>query len=442
MIEICTVGGYDEIGRNWTAIKVDDEVVVMDMGLLLDKYIVEVDDADVKNISAKRLLNIGAVPDIRHIEDWRKKVVAIIPTHAHLDHIGALPYLSSKYNAPIICTPFASAVLRTILRDDKKKIKNDIVELHPNSSYKISDKISIDFINMTHSTPQTVMVAIHTPYGTVVYANDFKFDSYPVLGKKPNFEKIKQVGKDGVVCLIVDSIYAKAERKTPSEQVARDMLQDVLMGTESEGKAIVITTFASHLARLKSIISFGKKMDRKVLLFGRSLAKYVSAGEEANVIDFSKDVKIYRFAHKMRKAFKNLKHPEKYLIVVTGHQGEKKAVLSRLARDQFDFKLRSGDHVIFSSQIIPSPVHVADRKILEDALKNRHVRVFKDIHVSGHASREDLRDLVNMLKPNHIIPAHCADEKAVAMCNLAVEEGYVQGESVHLMKNGQRISFE
>ncbi|MBU2560896.1 MAG: RNase J family beta-CASP ribonuclease [Nanoarchaeota archaeon] len=443
-IEICPVGGYNEVGKNMTAIKVDDEVVIIDMGLHLDPYIKYTEDEDlVKEITANTLTKIGAIPDLGPIKHWRKQVVAVVPTHAHLDHVGAIPYLSNKFDADIVCTPFTAEVIKAICRDEKIKLENDIRVLNPNSSMNVTKKIKIEFLNVTHSTPQTVMVAVHTPYGKVLYCNDFKFDDHPVIGKKPNYERLKELAKENVRCLIVDGTRSGEAQKTPSEQVAKEMLRDVMMGCDSTGKAVIITTFSSHLARLQSIIEFGHKMNRKVVLMGRSLGKYVTAAENIGLVKFTKEVEMATFRKHVKKKLKQIsKNPSKYLIVCTGHQGEPKSVLSRIANGEFEFHFGKEDHVIFSCAIIPTALNHANREILEGKLKRFGVRIFKDIHVSGHAAKEDLRDLINMVKPQHIIPAHGDINMASSLSELAMEMGYRVGENVHIMQNGQFLTLE
>jgi len=445
MIEIKTIGGYSEVGKNCTAIKVDDEVILFDLGLQLDKYINYTENEDIQkcDMNPKKIAKLGIVPNLDELGDWKKKVIAMVSTHAHLDHIGAIPLISDKLNADIYCTPYAAEVLKTILKDDKLTIKNEIKTLTPNSKVQLSDNIELEFVHITHSTPQTVMAVIHTPYGSVVYANDFKLDNHPVLGKKPNVKRLKQLGEKGVACLIMDALYSKDAMKTPSENVAKEMLRDVMLGIECEGKAVIVTTFSSHLARLKSIIEFGKKMDRKILFMGRSLSKYVIAGENIGLVDFSKQVELVRFRKQIMNKLKKIeKEKEKYLIVCTGHQGEQNAVLSRIADDTIPFKLEQGDNVIFSCVTIPAPVNIANREELEERLRSKGVRLFKDIHVSGHAAREDHRDVIDMLKPEHIIPSHGDLEKTTPLVTLAAELGYKPGETVHLMQDGQVLRIE
>ena len=438
-MEIQTIGGYEEVGKNMTAVKVGDEIIIMDMGIHLDNYIKYTEDEDIVGIRASELVKVGAIPDIKDLEV--NKVKAIVLTHAHLDHLGAVPFLSNKFNAPIICTPYTGAVLRAIIEDNKMHLKNEIKAIAPNSTYKISKNIKIELVNTTHSVPQTVMITLHTKDGILVYANDFKFDLHPVMGQKPNFKRLKELGKKGVKILIMDSIYSQREQKTPSESVAKQMLKDVLFGIRDEEKGIIITTFSSHLTRLKSIIEFGKLLDRKVVLLGRSLAKYVYAGEDIGLIKFSDKADIVKYSRKIKKKLREIQKDgkEKYIIVVTGHQGEPKAVLSKMINKEYDFHFSHDDSVIFSCTIIPSEVNTMNREKLEDNLKSHGVRIFKDIHVSGHASREDHRDLINMLKPKHIIPAHVEHDRAESMAELCEQIGYKTKETVHIMKNGQKL---
>lgn len=444
MIELVAVGGYNEVGKNMTAIRINGEVIILDMGLHLENYVQCTEEEDVIKISAAQLTEAGAIPNIASIDDLRKDVKAIIPSHAHLDHVGAIPYLSNKFNAEILCTPFTAAVLRAILKDEKLTLKNRIKSLNVNAIYNISKNITVEFINMTHSTPQTVMVALHTPKGIILYANDFKFDLFPVIGKKPDFEKLRALGKKGVLALIVESTYAGLDQKTPSETVAKEMLKDVLLGTDNKGKAIIITTFSSHLARLKSIIEFGKKLNRRIVFLGRSLAKYVRAGEETGIINFSKDVEIVKFGRHIKRRLKRLmkEGKEKYLLVVTGHQGERKATLSKMVNGELPFVFDVEDHVIFSCKTIPTPTNERNRAAVERQLKKFGVRLFKDIHTSGHAAREDLRDLINLTKPKYLIPAHGSKEMRESMADLAMQMGYKLDKDLFLIKDGQRLKLQ
>jgi len=442
MIEIYAVGGYNEVGKNCTAINVDGEVIIIDLGLHLENYIKLTQDEDIVKISADKLMDVGAVPNISILDKIKNNVKAIVIGHAHLDHVGAVPYISDKFKAPIICAPYTAEVLKSILKDDEIKLNNEIKILNINSFYKISKNIKIEFIHITHSVPQTALVAVHTKYGIILYANDFKFDLYPVLGNKPNFKRLEEIGKQGIIATIVESTYANDARKMPSESVAREMLKDVLLGTNNKDNIIIVTTFSSHIARLKSIIEFGKKLNRKIIFLGRSLSKYVMAAEKIGIINFSKDVEIIKYGKQIEKRLKKIgKDRKKYLIVTTGHQGEPKSVLNKIAKGEFDFKLYPEDNVVFSCRTIPTPTNIANREALENELKLFGVRIFKDIHQSGHAAREDLRDFINLVKPKNIIPAHGTKEMKEGLANLAKEMGYKVNKNVFLIKDGEKVIF-
>jgi ribonuclease J len=441
-MKIHAVGGYNEIGKNMTAVEVGSEVVICDMGIHLEPYIQYTEDEDIQKVDVDDLRRIGALPNDLVLDRIKDKVTAIIPSHAHLDHVGAIVYLSNRYRAPIICSPFTAEVIKAIARDERITLKNEIKSLNPNSRMKVGS-IVVEFINMTHSTPHTVMIALHTREGTVLYANDFKFDNHPLIGRRPNYERLEEIGKEGLKCLICDSTRAALPVKTPSEMVAKEMLRDVLEGVDSSGRAIIVTTFSSHLARLKSIIEFGKKLNRKIVFLGRSLAKYTEAGEAVHLVRFSEEVEIVRYRKQILKRLAEIQRegPQKYMLVVTGHQGEPQSTLARMVKGDLKFSFKPEDHVIFSCTIIPTETNIENRRQLEARLHTLGVRVFRDIHVSGHAAKEDLRDLLNMVKPGHLIPAHGDKGMKLSLASLAMEKGYRMGKNIHLLADGDVLDL-
>ena len=444
-MKIYTIGGYNEVGKNMTAVDLGEDVILFDCGLFLPP-IVELEEAD-KTYTEKKLRSIGAVPSDELLDNLnlRSKVRAILPSHAHLDHIGALPFLAYRYNADIIGTPFTIEVLKTLLKDEQVFLKNKLRVVQPNSFCYIqgkTKKYKVDFINVTHSTLQTSMIALHTDEGIVLYANDFKFDNNPILGKKPNYEKLKEIGKEGVKVLIVDSLYSGDERKTASEKVARALLEEIMLTTNNENAGLVVTTFSSHIARLKSIVEFGNELNRKIVFLGRSLNKYVGAAARIDMCPFINDVELVSYRNQLEKKLKNInKEREKYLIVCTGHQGEPGSILDRMSKNKLPFQFRSQDHFLFSSSVIPTPVNIDNREKLDNKLKKSGVRLFNNLHVSGHAGREDLRDFINLLNPENIIPAHGSRDKIAPMADLAKEMGY-KDKNIHLLGDKQKLELE
>ncbi len=438
--ELCTIGGFSRTEGNSVAVKIDDEVVILDMGLSMSDYVAYTEDReDVSPKTYKELLKVNAVPNYGFIDDWKEKVIAIVPSHGHLDHIGAVPFAAGMFpKAPVISTPYSIEILKSIVRDEHIQIANKFITIHPNSSYKLNDKITVEFVHITHSIPHTAIVVLHTPYGKVMYANDFKFDLQPVIGKKPNFERLQQLGKEGVSVLIMNCLYAHEHRKCPSETVAKEMLKDVMLGVQSEGKAMIVTTFSSHLARLKSIIELGKKLNRKIVFFGRSLDKYVKAAQRIDLVNFEQDVKLIRFHDKVAEMLKKIQKDgkDKYLIVCTGHQGEPRSILSRMARGELPFKFDPGDIVVFSCNVIPVPTNIKNRQVLEQTLQSKNVRLFPGVHVSGHGALEDHRDMLEMVKPQQIIPIHAEPAKARMIAELARQLG---SGTVHVMEDGKRL---
>ena len=205
---------------------------------------------------------------------------------------------------------------------------------------------------------------------------------------------------------------------------------------------MIVTTFSSHIARLKSITEFGKRLGREVVFLGRSLNKYVTAANNVGKCPFMKDIRIFTFRNQLEKALKRInKEKGKYLIVCTGHQGEPGSILERISRNQLPLRLSPDDHVIFSSKTIPTPINELNREQLERKLKKFKVRIFDNVHTSGHGGREDLRELIKLTNPEHVIPSHGDLKKTTAGARLAEELGYKMNRTVHLAQNGQCINL-
>ncbi len=437
-LEITAVGGFNEIGRQSTAIKIDEQVFIIDLGLHLDHYIRYNEDCaeDLQKKSVSGLRKAGAIPDWSSIRDWKKNVSGIILTHAHLDHIGAVPYLAHLFDCPIYGTPFTIALLKQILLDNNMDLPNELVSFR--GSLDVG-AVKVEFIRSTHSTLDTAMVALHTRHGIVVIDNDYKLDNNPTLGLPPDVARLKELqGK--VICHIGECLYAPAPAKTPSEQVARQLLEEVLLETNTANRAVFVSAFSSNVARLYSIMHLGQAMGRKVVFLGRSMAKYLLAAQETGLIDIPESVLILKYGSEANSFFKKNKDLSGFLVVCTGHMGEPKAALSKLLDGQYPFKFKQDDIVVLSSKIIPVPHIIANRKDLLRRMHQRRLRVFDEVHVSGHASKEDIRFLLETLSPLHVIPNHGVSHMTHAFIDLAREMA-IEPSNIHDLREGDRVTL-
>ena len=441
MIKVASVGGYSEVGKNMTAISIDDEVVILDMGIYLPKLLdFEEGHNSRKNLSREALINLGVIPNDDFIKSWRSKTKAIVIGHCHLDHSSATIYLAKNYKCPIIGTPFTNALIRNLSKEEGIELRNELKTLQIGESIKVSKNIEIEFVNATHSTPQTAMVAIHTKYGTIMYCNDFKLDETPVIGRKTDYNRLREIGKNNVRLAIIDSLYSDFDSKTPSEMLARQMLKEVIFENDIQG-TIIGTTFASNVARLKSFLDFGTKLGREVVFLGRSMEKYIRSAENLDIINFSQMAEVVKYRDDVKRKMKEIsKNKDKYLIVTTGNQGEPGSILVDMAHDKLPLKLDNRDSVIFSCKTIPASNNIKNRKILESALYKKNINVFLDIHQSGHGARKDIEQLIEILKPEHLIPGHGDPSRFSKISSLSKDIGFNR-KNIHILENKQKIEL-
>ena len=461
-MEICTIGGFNEVGKNMTAVKINEDVFIFDIGLyipgiveLQEESFVEYASNLKKGIAKKnnsypeqKLREFGAVPDDTILDKigWKEKVRAIFISHAHLDHVGGVPYLIHRYpGIPVFATPFTIKVLEAILEGEKIKFNNPLKIVQSNSSYNIKGKsgnYTAEFVHTTHSTIDCAFVALHTPEGIFFYGLDLKFDNHPTIGPPPNYKRLSELGKKNVKALLLDALYSGVEKKPGSETIAKHLVQEAISKIKYSKKAIFATTFASHIERLNSIVEFGKKTNRQIVFLGRSMYKYVNAAIELKKCPFKKDVQLIKYRKQVESFLKKVeKDRDKYLVVCTGHQAEENSILDRIVRGDMPFKFAEGDNLIFASSVIPAPVNIAARDKMDNKLRRIGVRLQTDIHVHGHGSREDMRDIIRLLKPKNIIPAHGSLQQISPLIELSSELGYKFGESSHLTSNGKVLKL-
>lgn len=442
-IEIIAVGGYNEVGRNMTAVRCGKEIVVFDMGLRLDQIMIH-EDAEVENMHSLDLIEMKAIPDDTIMNTVEGTVKAIVCTHGHLDHIGAIPKLAHRYNAPVIGTPYTAELIRQQIAGEQKfGVNNKIFTLKAGQKYTLSQSITLEFVTMQHSIIDTVMAVLHTPRGAIIYANDFKLDRTPVIGAPPDFARLREIGKEGVLALIVESTNIMTKGRTPSERVARDLVRDAMTSYEDDKHAMIVSTFSSHIARVKTIAECAHEIGRKPVLLGRSMERYASTAEQLKLVGFPSTVSMFGNRRTVDRTFKRMMKSGKdqFVPIVTGHQGEPGAILTRLARGDTPYKLDKGDKIMFSAKVIPNPMNYGQRHMLETLLKMRGVRLFDELHVSGHAYREDHYELVHLLNPQHIIPSHGNIDMTGGYVQFAEESGYTLNNDIHLLRNGQKITF-
>ncbi|MEA1895894.1 MAG: RNase J family beta-CASP ribonuclease [Euryarchaeota archaeon] len=440
-IGIIAVGGYNEMGRNMTAVHIGDDIIIFDMGLRLDQVQIH-EDVEIERMHSLDLIKIGAIPDDTVMKGVNGTVRAIVCTHGHLDHIGAISKLAHRYRAPIIATPYTIGLIKQLIKSERKfPAENELVEMNAGETKEVSKNLSIEFIRVQHSTLDCVFIAVHTPRGILLYANDFKMDRTPTLGEPPDIKRLKQIGKEGVLLMITESTNAAIAGKTPSERIAKAMLNDVLIGTEETESGVLVTTFSSHIARIAATLEIAKKMDRIPVLMGRSMDKYVKLAAKMGYIQLPEDLRIYGVRKNIDKAFTRIaaEGKEKYLPIVTGHQGEPGAVLERISMGNTGYKIESGDKVIFSANVIPTPSTRANRYALETKLRMHGARIYDGVHVSGHASKEDHWELLRMINPEHVIPAHGNLIMHSSYIEMAESTGYVLGDTLHILRNGEEL---
>src|SRR5271163_2857434 len=385
-LHIVPLGGMGEFGMNCMAIRYGDDIIVVDAGLMFPEA---------------ELLGVDiVVPDISYLLENRKHVRGIVLTHGHEDHIGALPWVLSELNVPVWGTEFTLAYVEDKLDEHGLLDNADLREMRPNERFK-AGPFTIHPMQVTHSLVDCVSLAIHTPLGVLIHTGDFKVDPTPTDNRLFDLHAFAEYGKEGVLALFQDSTNVERKGYTPSERAVRRKFDEVFARTE---RRLFISCFSSSIHRIKLAVELAWQHGRKVAFIGRSMTSSSEIAEDLGYIEIPEGLLIHP------GEMKNYP-PEKVCVMISGTQGEPMSALSRAAVDNHKHaKIEKGDTVVLSSRIIPGNEKTIYRMI--DHLFRREAFVIYDdgsyppIHVSGHASQEELKLIINLVRPKYFIPIH------------------------------------
>lgn len=418
-IRFIPLGGLEEIGRNMSFLEYRDEILIFDAGL-------QFPEEETPGIDF-------IIPNIEYLASKKRNIKAITLTHAHYDHIGALPYLYDKLGAPIIyTTPLTKAIIEKRQQEFVNASKLKTVVIKNGDKVKLSKYFELEFFGISHTVPETTGIVVKTPIGNLLHLADFRIE-YDLKGNPQGLDEYTRIGKMGIHTLMIDSTNAEEPGHSLSEKLVEKNLEELFR--KAEGR-IIIAVFASLITRIAEIIKIAEKQGRIVALSGRTMKDNVQIAQNLGYIKAKKDLIVpLEEIHK----YKN----EKILILSTGAQGESNASLMRIVTGEHrTITIKPGDTVIFSSSVIPG--NERGVQILKDNLSRQGAKVFTskivDIHASGHAPQEDLKLMIKLMKPKFVIPMHGYFFMRAANAELAREVG-VPKENVLIMDNGQVVEM-
>jgi len=419
MLKILPLGGLGEIGLNMMVFEYEDTIVIIDAGLMFpEAYMFGVD---------------YVIPDMDYIRRNKAKVAAIILTHAHEDHIGAMPYLLKEVNVPVYATPFTLGMLQHKLEEHDILSQVLLKTITPLEKLHIAP-FTFEFIRVNHSVVDGVGIAVRTPVGLIVHTGDFKLTETAISGMSTDVDRFARLGDEGVLALLSDSTNVEKEGRSVSDSQVGGTLEKIVAA--SSGR-VIIALFASNIARIQQIISICGRLGRKAVFNGRSIELSAGIASELKLLDIPADLvidvsEIDDYA------------PEEILILTTGSQGEPMSVLARMsAGTHKQLKVEQGDRVILSSKFIPGN-EKAIAKIINNLFRRGADVVYEtisEIHVSGHAFREELRVMIALTRPRYFVPIHGEYRHLVHHANLAEACG-IPRERVLLAENGQVLKFD
>jgi ribonuclease J len=417
-LKIIPLGGLGEIGKNMMVVELGEDIIVIDAGLMFPN---------------EEMLGIDLViPDIGYLLENREKVRGIVITHAHEDHIGALPYILPQLDVPIYCTKLAKGLISVKLKE-RKALAQAKINVIPLGGQFTLGRFRIEFLPVCHSIPDAVGLIINTPLGIVVHSGDFKLDHTPVNGVPTDLSRLAQVGGQGVLLLMSDSTYAELPGYTPSERVVGEALEQIMINALGR---VIITTFASLVSRVQQIIDAAAKHQRRVFITGRSMIDTVKMAVELGYLKIPEGVlaradELHSIPH------------NKVVIIATGSQGEPTSGLVRIAnRDHRQLNIIKGDTVVYSASPIPGNESLINRTV--DSLFKQGADVYygnmAQTHVHGHASQEELKLLLRLVKPRFFMPIHGEYRHLNLHARLAQSVG-IPAENTFILEDGDILEL-
>lgn len=419
-LKIIPLGGLHEVGKNITVFQYEDEMIVVDCGL---------------SFPEDEMLGVDLViPDITYILKNKEKLKGMVITHGHEDHIGSVPYFLKQINTPIYGTKLTLGLIKNKLEEHNLESSTKLNEVVPGDTIKLGKNFKVEFIQSSHSIPDSVMLAIHTPVGTVLHTGDFKVDYTPMDGKLMDFGRLAELGKKGVLALMSDSTNAERKGFTMSESTVGDVFDRLFNNCR---KRIVVATFASNVHRVQQIVNCAIKYNRKIAVCGRSMINMISTARDLGYITCPDNLFI-------DIDMINNYVDEQLLIITTGSQGETMSALTRMASGTHrKVKITQNDLIIISANPIPgNEKHVS--KVIDSLMQIGAEVVYSalaDVHVSGHACQEEQKLILALTKPKYFIPIHGEYRHLIAHGETAKIMG-VPKENIFKLENGKILEMD
>jgi ribonuclease J len=418
-LRIIPLGGLSEIGKNMMVIEYDDDIILVDAGLMFPE---------------EEMMGVDLViPDISYLMDKKDRIRGMVITHGHEDHIGALPYLLPRLDVPVYSTRLTHGLISVKLKEHRGLANADLRILPPGGRVSLG-KFRVEFFPVCHSIPDAVGLIIYTPLGAIIHSGDFKLDYTPVTGNPTDLSRLAQVGSQGVLLLMSDSTYAELPGYTPSEKLVGEALERIM--DDAPGR-VIITTFSSLVSRIQQVIDAAARHNRRVFVLGRNMSDIVRMALDMGYLKAPEGI-LGRLDE-----LKNTPH-ERTVFMTTGSQGEPTSALVRIAnRDHRQVHIIPGDTVAISATPVPGNEAVIARTI--DSLFKQGAQVLYSgiarVHVHGHASQEELKLLMNVVKPKYFMPIH-GEYRHLCIHGKLAESVGIPRENIFVMEDGDILEID